>query len=107
MTPNKNWFETFKETKEGQVIFGNNKGCDVQRIGIVRLGLNDGAKRILQQVRYIPGLKRNLISLGTLDAKGYTYKATGGVLKVTKYCLVVVKGNLENGLYVLQGSTII
>ena len=73
----------------------------------MRLRLHDGAERVLQQVRYIPGLKRNLISLGTLDAKGYSYKAFGGVLKVTKGCLVVMKGNLENGLYVLHGNIVI
>ena len=46
----------------------------------------DGVEKVLQQVRYIPGLKRNLISLGTLDVKGYLYKAFGGMLKVSKGC---------------------
>ena len=67
----------------------------------------DGIERVLQQVRYIPGLKRNLVSLGTLDARGYTYKASGGAIRVMKGFLVVMKGRLENGLYVLQGSTVI
>ena len=62
---------------------------------------------VMQQVRYIPGLKRNLVSLGTLDARGYTYKASGGAIRVMKGCLVIMKGCLENGLYVLQGSTVI
>ena len=98
MTPNKAWFETFKTVNGGQVILGNNKACDVQGIGTVRLKLHDGVERMLQQVRCIPGLKRNLISLGTLDTNGYTYKAFGAILKVTKGCLVVMKGNMENGL---------
>ena len=52
-------------------------------------------------------MKRNLVSLGTLDVKGYSYKASDGVMKVTKGCLVVMKGVIENGLYVLQGSIVI
>ena len=70
-------------------------------ISTVRIKMHDGVKRELQQVRYIPALKRNLILLGILDSKGYEYKAPGGVLKVTRGCLVVMKGLIENGLYVL------
>ena len=107
MTPNRNWFECFKEIKGGQVILGNNKSCDVFRKGTVRTKMHDGIERLLQQVRYIPSLKRNLISLGTLDKRGYEYKASGGVMTVTRGCLVVMKGHIENGLYVRQGSTVI
>ena len=66
-----------------------------------------GVERVLQQERYIPTLERNLISLWTLDSKEYEYKASSGVLKVTKGCLVVMKGFMKNGRYVLQGSTMI
>ena len=71
MTPNKACFETFKIVNGGQVILGNNKACDVQGIGIVRLKLHDGVERVLQQVRYIHGFKRNLISFRTLGTNGY------------------------------------
>ena len=67
----------------------------------------DGVERILQQVRYISGLKRNLVSLCTLDARRYTYKASGGAIRVMKVYWVIMKGCLENGLYVFQGSTVI
>ena len=86
---------------------GNNKICEVLGIGTVRIIMHDGVERVLQQVRHVPGLKRNFISLGTLDVKWYSYKASGEVLEVTKGCLVVMKDNIENGLYVLQGSTVI
>ncbi|KAH0654835.1 hypothetical protein KY285_029717 [Solanum tuberosum] len=35
----------------------------------------------LTNVRHIPDLKRNLISLGTLESLGFKYSAEGGVLK--------------------------
>ena len=63
--------------------------------------------RTLGDVRHIPNLKRNLISLSTLDAKGYKYTREGGILKVSKGALVVMKGQKKSaGLYVLQGSAV-
>ncbi|RVW75611.1 Retrovirus-related Pol polyprotein from transposon TNT 1-94 [Vitis vinifera] len=44
---------------------------------------------------------------GTLDSNKCTYKAGGGVLRISKGALVVMKGKKINGLYTLQGSTII
>ena len=52
-------------------------------------------------------MKRNLISLSTLEAKGYKYTGEGGVLKISKGALVVMKGHQKTTmLYVLQGSTV-
>jgi hypothetical protein len=50
-------------------------------------------------------MSRNLISLSTLDTKGYKYYAGYDVLKVTIGSLVVMKGDLKYAnLYVLRGS---
>lgn len=51
-------------------------------------------------------LKKNLISLGPLDSQWCKYSEQGEVLKVFKGALLVIKGNLVKGLYLLQGSTI-
>ena len=37
MTPNKDRFKTCKDIKEGQMILGNKKRCEVLGIGIVRI----------------------------------------------------------------------
>jgi hypothetical protein len=58
----------------------------------------------LTDVRHIPTMFRNLISLSTLDNMGYKYFASGGVLKVSRGSLVVMK---SANLYVLSGDTII
>ena len=47
--------------------------------------------RTLTDVRHVLELKKNLISLGTLDSKGCTYKARGGVLRISKGVVVVMK----------------
>jgi hypothetical protein len=57
---------------------------------------DDGMTRTLKNVRYIPGMSRNLISLSTLDAEGYKYSGSNGVLKVSKGSLVCLKGDLNS-----------
>ncbi|KAG6726906.1 hypothetical protein I3842_02G103200, partial [Carya illinoinensis] len=106
MCPIKEWFETFSELDGGQVILGNNKSCKIMGIGSVRLKMHDGTERVLREVRFIPELKRNLISLGMLDLSGHTFKSEAGVLRVTRGSLVIMKGVIKNGLYTLLGKTI-
>lgn len=106
MCPNRSWFESFQQENGGRVILGNNKTCQVQRIGTVGIKMQDSMKRILCDVRYVPDLRRNLISLGALDYSGYSFKAENGKLRVSKGSFVVMKGTRSNGLYILQGKTI-
>ena len=84
---------------------GNNAVCGIKGIGTVKLSLHNGLTKTLTDVRYIPDLKRNLISLGTLDSIGLSYKASSGSLSVMKGSLIVMKGEKKNGLYVLKGRT--
>lgn len=69
MCPYKEWFSELKEVNTGSVFLGNNRVCKIQGIGQIKLRLLDGSVDVLTKVRYIPELKRNLISLGTLDSK--------------------------------------
>ena len=84
MSPNKTWFKNFSAKESGTVYMGNNHTCKVLGIGDIALKLHDGKVRLLTNVRYVPGLKRNLISLGTLDELGFCYKAQHGCLHVYK-----------------------
>ncbi|PKI45475.1 hypothetical protein CRG98_034130 [Punica granatum] len=43
-----------------------------------------------------------MISLGTLDKIGYKYKCQGGVVRISKGALVVMKGLLQKGMCILQ-----
>ena len=51
----------------------NNASYKLIGIGIVRIKMFDGVVYTLGDVRHVLDLKRNLISLSTLDAKGYKY----------------------------------
>ncbi|KAH9658076.1 Integrase catalytic domain-containing protein [Citrus sinensis] len=74
-------------------------------IGTVSLKMYDGMVRELTQVRHVPELKRNLISIGMLDQTGCVIKAKNETLKVIRGSIVIMKGTKQNGLYVLNGHT--
>jgi len=69
--------------------------------------MHDGVVRTLTEVRHVPDMSKNLISLTTLDLGGCQFVGGDGVLKVVKGALVVMKAHLFGRLYVLQGSTVI
>ena len=48
----------------------NDHPCNVEGIGTVRIKMDDGIVRELKEVRYVPQLKRNFISVGALEALG-------------------------------------
>jgi hypothetical protein len=90
------------------VQMGDNTPCEVIGIGSVKIRTHDGMTRTLTDVRHVPTMFRNLISLSTLDNLGYKYFASGGVLKVSKGSLIVMKGVMKSAnLYISSGDTII
>lgn len=89
-----------------QVLMGNNQSCKIHGSGTVKLRMSDESVKIITEVRFIFDLKRNLISLGTLDQKRFNNKCQDGVLKIIKGYLVVMREKLQQELYVLQGNTI-
>ncbi|KAG8501668.1 hypothetical protein CXB51_004714 [Gossypium anomalum] len=86
---------------------GDNASCKITGVGTIKVKMFDGVVRTLSDVRHVLELKRNLISLSTLDSKWYRYTAESRVLKISKGSLVVMKGQKKTAkLYVLQGSTV-
>jgi hypothetical protein len=64
--------------------------------------------RTLYDVKHVPEVEKNLISLGTLDSNSYGYKSEGGVMKVTKGAMVVMKEQKNsNNIYKLLESTVV
>ena len=106
MCPNRQWFDTFKSCNRGTVLMGNDARCKAIGLGTIRVRMFDGIVRILTNVRYVLDLKKNLISLGTLDSLGYGYSAKDGVMKITKGAMVIMKGKKICNLYKLLGDTI-
>ena len=63
----------------------------------------DGIVRTLTDVRYVPKLRKNLISMGVLDNVAYKFAVQGGVMKILKGILVVMKENRVGNMYKLEG----
>ncbi|KAF3671364.1 putative amidase-like isoform 1 [Capsicum annuum] len=84
---------------------GNSVACQIIE-KCVRIKMHDGIVRTLRNVRCVPKLKKNLISLGTLESHGCKYTCEGGVLEVSRGGLVVMKACKSGTLYALSGSTI-
>ncbi|KAG8474442.1 hypothetical protein CXB51_034036 [Gossypium anomalum] len=83
MSPNRDWFTTYKMVSECVVLMGNNASCKITSVGTIKVKMFDGVVRTLSDIRYVPELKRNLISLSTLDSKGYRYTVESGGSTVT------------------------
>ena len=98
------WFFNFTKLDGGVAHLANNQPCKVAGIGSISLKNHDGSTRVLKDVWYIPNLEKNLISLGTLESKGFTIILHNGILKVVSRALVVMKGIKRNNLYLYQGS---
>nr|GEV57505.1 retrovirus-related Pol polyprotein from transposon TNT 1-94 [Tanacetum cinerariifolium] len=58
--------------------------------------------KTLKDVRYIPNLKRRLISVRQLDEEGYHVGFRDQQWKGTKSCLVVAHGNKHKSLYMVE-----
>ena len=52
------------------VYMGNDHACQMLGICTINIKMFDGMVRELTEVRYVPALKKNLISLGALVSKG-------------------------------------
>ena len=72
------WFQEFIELEGGSVLLVDDKSCKPSGVGTIKICLHDGIERVLEEVRFIPSLKRNLISLGELK-KNDLFKGEGKV----------------------------
>ena len=61
-----NGYLNFKNSMAGLCYMGNDNPCKTTEIGSIKLRNHDGSTRILRDVRYVPKLKKNLISLKAL-----------------------------------------
>jgi len=75
-------------------------------IGNIRMSMF-GQVRTLMNARHVPDLKKNLLSLGALKARGYKFSGTDRAIKVIKGSMTILKGERITNLYKLTGSIII
>ena len=82
---------------------GNDHQCNIEGMGTVRIKTDDGIVRELKEVRYVPQLKKNLISVGTLEASGMVISVRDGILKIIRGSMVVMKEHPLRKSLLLEG----
>ncbi|CAA0831937.1 Probable prolyl 4-hydroxylase 11 [Striga hermonthica] len=58
ITPNREWFATYKSGNSGSVFLGDDRCCGIVGIGDVKIRMYDGTVMTLCDVRHIPELKK-------------------------------------------------
>ena len=85
---------------------GEDFTCSMDGVRTVLIKMFDGMVRELKDMRYVSQIKKNLISVLSLEAQGLEFSRKDGVLKVLKGSMVMLKGLRHNNLYYLKGNTI-
>ncbi|GKC53151.1 hypothetical protein Tco_1075896, partial [Tanacetum coccineum] len=102
MTYMRDYLVHFEEYDGGNVLLGRVRGT-----GNVRVHMRDGSRFVLNNVRYVSELRRNLISLGTLKKEGFTVKMQSGRIKILKGSLLVLsRTKRANCVYTLEGQAV-
>ena len=70
---------------------GDDLPCNVEGICTIQIKMFDEMVRELKKVRYVPQVKKNFISVGTLKALGHAVSIRDGVLKIIRGSMVVMK----------------
>ena len=89
----------------GHVLLGNDEPCKIVGMGKVQIKLNNGNEWLLKDVRNIPSMKRNLISIGQLGDGSYLSMFGETWSKVTKGSMVIEKGDRIGTLYLCPHNT--
>ena len=104
--PRRELFANFEELDGSLMSMGDDHTCRLVGKGTVRIRIYDGTLRELKEVRYIPSMAKNIISVGALEANGLRGTLGEGVFKMSSDSLVVLKGIRRNKVYYLMGSTV-
>lgn len=92
MTCHREWFTEFEEIKSSKVLLGDFHVVETLGIGTVKLNTRGGTVKMLKNVRYVPALRRNLISTGTLDRLGFKHCGSDGRIIFMKNSKVALWG---------------
>ncbi|GFZ01036.1 hypothetical protein Acr_14g0006710 [Actinidia rufa] len=86
----------------GKVYLGDDEPCSIIGKGEVQISLTNGTTLRLKDVRHVPNLKRNLISVGQLATSGCKTIFTDDSWKVMKGDMVMAHRKKQGTLYVMS-----
>jgi len=80
--------------------------CQLVYKGTICIRMYDKILRELKEVRYIPSMMMNIISIRALEVEGLRGTLGEGVLKMSSGSLVILKGVRRNNVYYLIGNAV-
>ncbi|KAJ0082018.1 hypothetical protein Patl1_10203 [Pistacia atlantica] len=89
MTPHKEWFCEYETYNGGNVLLGDDTAVKIIGRGKIRLRSHDGSVRTLPEVMHIPGMSRNLLSVGTMADAGIVFNCDRTSCKMTQGSIVI------------------
>ena len=106
MTCNKNWYANFKETQNGAIIYlGDDCAHQIKGYGDIPMTLSNGTVHHIRNVVYVPGIKKQLISMSTItdhNLKVEFFKIYCIVKDLLDHFQTVTMRVREGGLYKLD-----
>ncbi|GJT73861.1 zinc finger, CCHC-type containing protein [Tanacetum coccineum] len=86
-----------EEYEGGKILLGDGRECRIRGTCKVQVQMTDESSFVLDNVKYVPELRQNLISLGTLKKDGFTMKMQSVKIKVAT--TKTLKGKKQLGEY--------
>lgn len=104
-TSHREYFSEYIQGNYGQVFLSDDHPCSIVAIGKIRMKLQNGNILVLNGVRHVPDLKRNLVSSSMLDKEGFVTSFGENSWKVTKGYLILARGKMVGTLYLLTNAS--
>ncbi|KAF3641596.1 hypothetical protein FXO38_21557 [Capsicum annuum] len=97
---NKELFSSFASAQVEEMIYmANSATTKIEGTGKLCLKMTSGKVLTVNNVLYVPELRRNLISISLLDKNGFKCVTISGKIVISKREMYVGKGYLTEGLY--------
>ena len=84
MTGNKNLFSSLVEVNHGQVTICYAKSYKIQSVGDIAFKTKSVQVERMSEVHYVPGLQRNLLSVGHLTKNGFDIRFVDNICTMKK-----------------------
>ena len=102
ITSHKEYFTSYTSGVTGQVSMENSGSSAIVGKGSICIETNIRCRLVLDDVRHVPDIRLNLLSVGKLDDIKHPSYFGEGKWKLTKGSLIVARGSKQGNLYVTK-----
>ena len=103
VSPHGGFFSTYQSGDFGTIKMGNYVTRKIVGIGDITFMTDTRHKLMFKEMRHVPDMRLNLISVGKLNDVGLINHFGACKWKLTKHSMIVGRGKKEGSLYVMHG----